>query len=276
MECRIAKRVANQAERKVDSNPHNQVYRDQLYVKSKEYRTIKRAKKNSFLHGMNQKINGSGTIDWNALKQLSEQNRDTEQFDIYDLILFHKFFNDLYIKRCGKESGHSSNTNHAPADPEQTKLQLDILNRCFSLSEIEDALKKLKNNKSVSEDLISNEMLKNLNQQFKGLLLKLFNDCLLQGVYPWNHFITTPLHKKGDRQNPDNYRAITDGSCLGKLFSGLLLKRLLDFREVMCPDYPNQLGFRAGARPHFDAEYSHREVRPSREETDIRMLRRLS
>ena len=247
-DCRIAKRIANQAERKVDSHPHNQDYRNQLFLKSKEYRATKRAKRNSFLHEMNKKINGSGAIDWNALKQLSDQHKDAEQFDIYDLILFHKFFNDLYNKSCSKESGHSSDLTHIPSDHHESVSQLEVLNSNFSLPEIDDAIQKLKNNKSVSEDLISNEMLKSLGQQFKLLLQKLFNECLQQGVYPWNNSITTPLHKKGDRQNPDNYRAITVGSCLGKLFSSLLLKRLLDFREVMCPDYPNQLGFRSGAQ----------------------------
>ena len=80
------------------------------------------------------------------------------------------------------------------------------------------------------------------------LLQKLFNSCLQEGIYPWNCSITTPLHKKGDRQNPDNYRAITVGSCLGKLFSSILLKRLLEFRALACPDVPNQLGFRSGAQ----------------------------
>ena len=68
------------------------------------------------------------------------------------------------------------------------------------------------------------------------------------GDLPWNCSITTPLHKKGDKQNPDNYRAITVGSCLGKIFASLLLERLIDFRKVICPDFPHQLGFRAGAQ----------------------------
>ena len=78
------------AERKVDKNPSDQEHRDQLFVKSKEYRAIKRAKKGKFLYEMNSKINGPAatTIDWNALKKLSEQNMDEEQFDIYDLISF--------------------------------------------------------------------------------------------------------------------------------------------------------------------------------------------
>ena len=112
---------------------------------------------------------------------------DEEQFDIYDLILFHKFFNDLYNKKCGKEFGHSNDvdqTNHISSDNFERQQQFNTLNRSFSLAELESAIKKLRNNKSVSEDLISNEMLKNTNKQFRMLLLKLFNDCLQQGIYP--------------------------------------------------------------------------------------------
>ena len=55
--------------------------------------------------------------------------------------------------------------------------------------------------------------------------------------------LVTPLHKKGDRANPDNYRAIAVSSAIGKLFSNILLERLVKFRNVQCPDPPNQLGF---------------------------------
>ena len=91
-------------------------------------------------------------------------------------------------------------------------------------------------------------MIKNSNSQLRHLLIKLFNLCLSNGIYPWNTSLTTPLHKKGDRYDPDNYRAITVGSCLGKLFSSMLLNRLVEFRNARCPDYPNQLGFRSGAQ----------------------------
>ncbi len=124
----------------------------------------------------------------------------------------------------------------------------DELNKEFTLQELIDAKRKLQNNKSVSEDLISNEMLKNSYGKLQQLLLKLFNSCLQHGIYPWKGSITTPLHMKGDRSDPDNYRAITIGSCLGKLFSSLLLNRLLEFRKDACPDSPYQLGFRSGAQ----------------------------
>ena len=199
---------------------------------------------------MNEIINGSGKVDWQALKQLSEQHKDEEPFDIYDLLLFQKFFSDLYNRSCS--NNHDSSEREAPGPStihqEQYCQLKEELNRDFTLQEVKDATKKLKNNKSTSADLISNEMLKNSNDQLQRLLVKLFNSCLQNGTYPWNGSITTPLHKKGDRSDPENYRAITIGSCLGKLFSSLLLKRLLDFREVACPDLPNQLGFRKGAQ----------------------------
>ena len=110
-ECRMAKRLLNKAERRVDSHPHDQNTRDELSHHSNSYRTIKRRKKSRFLYEMNEKINGISGLDWNALKQLSEQNKEADQFDLYDLILFHKFFNDLYNKKCGKEGGTTAASN---------------------------------------------------------------------------------------------------------------------------------------------------------------------
>ncbi len=217
----------------------------------KEYRSIRSKKKGDFLFAMNDKINDAGKINWSALKQLSDQYNDGDSFDIYDLFLFHKFFNDLYNRKCGKEAGHIDSEQHVGfglINAEEASQLVEELNRDFSREEIQAAIQKLQNNKSVSEDLISNEMLKSSGEELQQLLHKLFNKCLKHGTYPWNSSITTPLFKKGDRQNPDNYRAITVGSCLGKLFSNLMLKRLLDFREVACPDQPNQLGFRSGAQ----------------------------
>ena len=74
-------------------------------------------------------------------------------------------------------------------------------------------------------------------------VLHLFNQCLLHGAYPWITSLVTPLHKKGDTYNPNNYLAIAVTSNLGKLFSSILLMRLIAFRSMTNPDTPNQLGF---------------------------------
>ena len=53
----------------------------------------------------------------------------------------------------------------------------------------------------------------------------------------------TPLHKKGNVYDPNNYCAIAVASNLGKLFPGILLNRLIKFKSEVNPDTPNQLGF---------------------------------
>ncbi len=119
----------------------------------------------------------------------------------------------------------------------------DGLSRTIKFEEVNAAIKSLKLGKSCSLDLISNEFIKCLPPEGISALTSLFNLCLLQGCYPWNSSVIVPLHKSGDKHNPDNYRAIGISSCLGKTFSTILLQRLLNFRSEYCPDPPNQLGF---------------------------------
>ena len=193
LDCRAAKRDANRADRNADRNPHSFFLRGQHFLKKKEYRAIRRSKKGKFLYDLNAKINDAGKVNWAALQQLSELQKDEEPFDVYDLLLFYNFFNNLYNRKCSKdhhfgpEELSEANVHHA-----QHIELVEGLNCDFTLSEINEVTKKLQNNKSVAEDLICNEMLKNSNEQLQLLLLKLFNSCLEQGIYPWNGSITTP------------------------------------------------------------------------------------
>ncbi|KAL5268106.1 hypothetical protein ACHWQZ_G002085 [Mnemiopsis leidyi] len=109
--CRLAKREANRAQRTVDSHPDDPSLRTLLVQKRKEYRKVKRRKKNRYLYEMNDKINNGGKLDWNAFKNLSEQYTDEDSFDIYDLISFHSFFNNLYNRGCNKGQHAATNNN---------------------------------------------------------------------------------------------------------------------------------------------------------------------
>ena len=115
-------------------------------------------------------------------------------------------------------------------DKKSTPASDSIINENITLDELNICIKQLKNGKASSIDLINNEILKNLNSPFRNLLLKLYNHCFETGTYPWDTSVITPLHKKGDIRDPDNYRAIAVGSCVGKLYSTILLNRLIEFR----------------------------------------------
>ena len=246
-ECRKAKRQLNNAEHKVNKNPLDTELRTLYHNKKKEYRKIKSKKKNEFLFGLNQQIEDGKTINWKSFKKLKAEFNEPVPFDTYDLNNFFCFFKELYSRKC-KKSDHGENNNTNRYNRVLSEEEDMLLNKPITLDEVNSTIKQLKLNKSPSADLIINEMLKNSSNDLRRLLVKLFNGCLTHGVYPWNVSITTPLHKKGNKEDPDNYRAIIIGSCLGKLFSTILLRRLIEFRQIACPDQPNQLGFCTGSQ----------------------------
>ena len=57
-----------------------------------------------------------------------------------------------------------------------------------------------------------------------------------------------PIHKKGSKSDPSNYRGITLISCLGKLFLTILNNRLTQFVKEKNILSDKQLGFVAGNR----------------------------
>ena len=125
-----------------------------------------------------------------------------------------------------------------------------LLNKDITTAEVSYSISSLQSGKASSNDIISNEILKYLQASNVNVLTGIYNTCFETGVYPWNSNIITPLHKKGSKDNPDNYRAVAVSSVIGKLFSTILLNRLIEFRSKNIPDPPNQLGFTKGAQTY--------------------------
>ena len=98
----------------------------------------------------------------------------------------------------------------------------------FTRSELLATISRLKNNKAISFDRVSNEMIKTSKLVITNQLLALFNTILSTSIYPsaWKNNILTPLHKSDRLDDPSNFRGIAVSSCLGKLFSKLLQSRL--------------------------------------------------
>ena len=98
----------------------------------------------------------------------------------------------------------------------------------ISLEEIEQAVKKTKNRKAPGIDIITAEVLKAGGKPMTEMLHKIFNAIWVQEKTPkdWVRMLVTPIHKKGDKLNPGNYRAISLLSIPGKVFSRILLNRM--------------------------------------------------
>ncbi|KAJ8049160.1 hypothetical protein HOLleu_01775 [Holothuria leucospilota] len=107
-------------------------------------------------------------------------------------------------------------------------VNMDI-NQPFTLDEVQNIVKKLKNNKSSGIDNIINEFLKYCPVAVLKLVVEMFNLIFLSGVVltEWCIGIIQPIYKnKGSIYDPDNYRGITLLSCMGKLFTACVNARL--------------------------------------------------
>ena len=115
--------------------------------------------------------------------------------------------------------------------------------------EITKAINSLKRGKACGLDLVTNEMIKTCGTLLLPALSKLFNMILVSGHYPsaWCSSWIKPLHKGGDRTEPNRYRGISIMSCMGKLFCTVLNNRLKFIEENELRD-KHQIGFTKDCR----------------------------
>ena len=245
-ECFLSKRNLNRFACRLSSNIKNDLLRKTYFTERNKHSTLIKKKKHTFLDKLNKAIEDGHVLNWKKFKQLKHENDTSPLLDKFDLMSFYEFFTKLYQKPASRSRIFEQSTisNHNL----DTSQRTNILNKPITRNEIDKCIKNLKKGKSSSLDLIMNEMLQSLNNTGVNALLKTFNHCLLTGKYPWHSSVITPLYKSGNPYSPDNYRCICVGSCLGKLFSSILLDRLLLFKELYCPDPKEQLGFQKGAQ----------------------------
>jgi len=99
----------------------------------------------------------------------------------------------------------------------------------FSMSELDNALSRMKAGKARDERGIAAEMIKLECHELRELILEVFNDILQPGGKPpkeWSKSRLIVIFKQGDPATPANYRPIAILPILYKLFSRMLGERL--------------------------------------------------
>jgi hypothetical protein len=107
------------------------------------------------------------------------------------------------------------------------------LNAQITSDEIVQCIKEMSNGKAGGIDGIVIEMLKASLHITEPYLRHLYNGVLLSGKFPdrWCKAILAPIHKKGSVSDPNNYRGIALLSVVGKIFTKIINKRLVDWAE---------------------------------------------
>ena len=99
--------------------------------------------------------------------------------------------------------------------------------------EVTKLIRQMKCKKRYGEDGITNETIKCCRPIVEKCIAIAFNKCIRKKTYPkcFKTAKVIPLHKKGDKTDPSNYRPISLLSSLGKVFEKLLHKRMVKICE---------------------------------------------
>ena len=105
----------------------------------------------------------------------------------------------------------------------------------------------LHGNRATGTDGLCIEMYKHTMDIVLPYLHKLFNQIFDSGNFPaeWSESIITPIHKKGSKSDPNNYRAISLINSLSKVFTHILRRRLTVWCENNDIIDESQAGFRS-------------------------------
>ena len=90
-------------------------------------------------------------------------------------------------------------------------------------------------------------MLMHLDDSVLDFLVLVFNKLFETATFPveWSKSIIVPIYKKGDANNPDNYRGIALTSVVSKVYTHILNRRLSTWAEREEKIVEEQAGFRA-------------------------------
>ena len=140
---------------------------------------------------------------------------------------------ELIGKGMTQKEGERKDTNERYATvgtggESRAKEPFKELQSQISYREVEEALKRMKRGKGVGGDKISMEMIQGGGEILWHNIHALLQCCWEEEYIPedWMEGIIVPLHKGGDAADIGNYRGVTLGSHLGKLFCQILKSRL--------------------------------------------------
>ena len=163
---------------------------------------------------------------------------------------WQQYFKTLLNKKIPEEHSKRNIKDILDISPWKHKSFNPMIDSRITIDEMKEALYKLKNNKSAGPDNILSEYLRIFGESFGNILLKLIRALFARHLYPpqWNTNYLRPIYKKGNVDDPDNYRGLAVGSSFAKLFSQIMLKRLTNYIEKYTLISPNQIGFMKDSR----------------------------
>ena len=124
----------------------------------------------------------------------------------------------------------------------------NVLNSDITLVEIENVIIEIQKLKAPGIDGVTNDILKKGKIMIVPMLQVLFNKILEMGEFrtDWCDAIIIPVYKKGNVNDPNNYRGISLLSSISKIFTKVINNRLVKWAENENKMSELQAGFTKG------------------------------
>lgn len=124
----------------------------------------------------------------------------------------------------------------------------DILDAHITDTEVSQAISRLKLGKAAGIDGITAEFVKAAPDRLTHVLCLLYNNLYDNGSFPenWSTSIISPILKKGNINDPSNYRGISLLPILSKIFTDILNRRFERWCNAHSVLGEEQGGFRSG------------------------------
>ena len=173
------------------------------------------------------------------LSSLDKPGGSKTESDLESATVLNEYFKSVFTKEDTQYQNLSMNDK---VDDEGS-----IKDISFNRSDIEKLLTELKPDKSPGPDQFHPKLLKSCPSLSTPLYL-LFRQSLDSGSLPldWKTSNVTPIHKKGSKSSPSNYRPVSLTSIVCKLFETLIknaISQHLDLHKLISP---HQHGFQKG------------------------------
>ena len=252
LECEQSRRVVRQHLRRFYSNNRDED-RIAYAEKRKQYKELlcqkKIDKKHEIISTLQENVNNSNVF-WSCIQSVIRRKQNQCSITVQQWYEhFYSVFNSnntqaiqddefySYFQRC--EQVCDGGTDCPELDDEIT------------VDEVKEALHNLKNSKAAGPDGLINEFYKHSSEVITPFLVRFFNHIFDRGVFPteWSLSILQPLHKKGNFNDPDNYRGISLLNVCSKLYSYVLNRRISNWVEENNVLGEEQAGYRCNRSP---------------------------
>ena len=150
--------------------------------------------------------------------------------------LLNTYFSSVFTNESNlSNSNHFATINIEP-----------LVNIQLTEADVQNAINRLKRNKSPGPDHIYSRTIKELNELLCTPLKILFAMSFEQSTIPdiWKAANVTPIFKSGCKSKTENYRPISLTSLIGKLFESIIRDKIVNYLETNSLINYSQFGFR--------------------------------